>query len=77
MTDILEHVRYLRQIDLGAEEIVMIALEFLVREVVPCAGIPIEQRRRFGNLSPVLAALTLERVVGIANCVFVEGEELP
>lgn len=39
VTDILEHVRYLRQVDLSAEEIVMISLEFLVREVVPSAEI--------------------------------------
>lgn len=43
VTDILEHVRYLRQIDLSAEEIVMISLEFLVREVIPCASIPVKQ----------------------------------
>lgn len=41
------------------------------------AGITVQKSRRLHRLFPILAPLAFERLVRLANCLFIEQEQLP
>jgi hypothetical protein len=77
MADKLKHKRNIRHAHLGPQQIVMIVLQLPIREMVPRAPVPIQQRWRLDYLPPILTPATLERLVRLAQGVFAELEELP
>jgi hypothetical protein len=77
MANKLKHKRNIRHAHLGPQQIVMIVLQLPIREMVPRAPVPIQQRRRLDYLPPIFTPATLERLVRLAQGIFAELEELP
>jgi len=54
----------------------VVVSQFPVGEMVPRAGVAIEQGRRFGDLLAILAALAFEGLVCLALRVLIEQKQL-
>jgi hypothetical protein len=54
----------------------MVVLEFLVSEMIPGAGVPVEQCLSLDNLAPIFASLAFECIVGIAENTILKFKEL-
>jgi len=76
MTNVLKHKRNIANTNFGAQQIVVVVLQFRIGEVIPRAGVTVKQCLRLDYLPTVPAPLTLEGIVSFAGCSFLEKKEL-